>query len=54
MMVSCKLRLKKNTIRITPEMAQKLVQLGLIKVVEIGKFQSVVKDDLEIWKYLRA
>jgi hypothetical protein len=52
--VSCKLKLKRNTIRVTPEMAQKLVKEGLIRVVAVGKFQSVVKDDLEIWKYLRA
>ena len=53
-MIACTLKLKRCTVNITPEMAYQLIQLGLIQVVKLGHFKSVVEDDLDVWKYLRA
>lgn len=53
-MTVCKLRLKRNTVHITPEMAQYLLRKGIIEVVpeKLGRFKPKV-DDLTVWKYLR-
>lgn len=54
-MTACKLKLKRNTVHITPEMAQYLLRKGLIEIVpeKLGKFRVKV-DDLVVWKEMRA
>ena len=54
-MIAFKLKLKRSTIHITPEMAQHLMIKGYI-VLDVPKkrFKSVDKDELVLWREMRA